>query len=159
MLRYECLLFFVLIKNVIIKETFNIDLDIYDEDTAHRADQDTKVLSDVWLSMLPRIIKDNPEMKHTDLAKLKTTNDMLKHEFIFEDKMHDFQCVLAFFLSFLRCFAPLLYNRLLSTSVFLRKETGEKTVFFPEFHNSFIFRGFKSDFQPSAVSKYASILF
>lgn len=57
----------------------NLGMDIYDDDDAHRADYDAKVLNEVWLAMLHRLTKDNQNLLHSDLAKLKTTNAMLKH--------------------------------------------------------------------------------
>mgnify|MGYP003311572628 CR=1 FL=1 len=57
----------------------NLDLSTYNEDEAHRADFDAKILSEVWLAMLPKLTKENLELKHSDLAKLKTTKEMLKH--------------------------------------------------------------------------------
>ena len=57
----------------------NLGMDIYDDDDAHRADYDAKVLNEVWLSMLHRLTKDNHNLMHSDLAKLKTTIPMLKH--------------------------------------------------------------------------------
>ena len=57
----------------------NLGMDIYDDDDAHRADYDAKVLNEVWLAMLHRLTKDNHNLLHSDLAKLKTTAPMLKH--------------------------------------------------------------------------------
>ena len=57
----------------------NLGMDIYDDDDAHRADYDARVLNEVWLAMLHRLTKDNRNLLHSDLAKLKTTAPMLKH--------------------------------------------------------------------------------
>ena len=57
----------------------NLGMDDYDDEDAHRADYDAKILNDVWLSMLSRLTKDNPNLLHSDLAKIKTTKPMLKH--------------------------------------------------------------------------------
>ncbi|MCQ2752837.1 MAG: PolC-type DNA polymerase III [Bacilli bacterium] len=56
-----------------------LELDIYDDDKAHRADFDAKVLSDVWSSLLTKFIEKNPKMLHRDLGEFMTTNDMFKH--------------------------------------------------------------------------------
>ena len=57
----------------------NLGMDIYDDEDAHRADYDARVLNEVWLAMLHRLTKDNHDLLHSDLAKLKSTNAMLKH--------------------------------------------------------------------------------
>ncbi len=57
----------------------NLGISTYNEDEAHRADYDARVLNEVWLAMLSRLMKDNYEIKHSDLAKIKSTNAMLKH--------------------------------------------------------------------------------
>lgn len=56
-----------------------LELDIYDDDKAHRADFDAKVLGDVWCTILGKFIQKNPNMVHSDLAKFETTTDMFKH--------------------------------------------------------------------------------
>ena len=57
----------------------HLGMDIYDDESAHRADYDARILNDVWLAMLARLTKGNEGLKHSDLAKIKTTNAMLKH--------------------------------------------------------------------------------
>jgi len=57
----------------------NLGMDSYDDEDAHRADYDAKILNEVWLAMLSRLTKDNQNLMHSDLAKIKTTTDMLKH--------------------------------------------------------------------------------
>lgn len=57
----------------------NLGMDTYNDEDAHRADYDARILNDVWLAMLARLTKDNPDLKHSDLAKIKSTNAMLKH--------------------------------------------------------------------------------
>ncbi len=57
----------------------NLGMDNYDDEEAHRADYDAKILNEVWLAMLSRLTKTNKDLKHSDLAKIKTTNSMLKH--------------------------------------------------------------------------------
>ena len=57
----------------------NLDLQIYNETEAHRADYDANILNDVWLAMLNKLTAKNRNLKHSDLAKLKTSQDMLKH--------------------------------------------------------------------------------
>ncbi|MCQ2792449.1 MAG: PolC-type DNA polymerase III [Bacilli bacterium] len=56
-----------------------LELDIYDDDKAHRADFDAKVLGDVWSTILGKFTQDKPNIKHSDLAKFETTTDMFKH--------------------------------------------------------------------------------
>jgi len=56
-----------------------LELDIYDDDKAHRADFDAQVLGDVWMTLLGRFNKENPRMVHSDLDKFETTVDMYKH--------------------------------------------------------------------------------
>ena len=51
----------------------------YDTKSAHRADYDAQVLSEVWLNMLPLLTKDNSKLKHKDLLNLKASKDALKH--------------------------------------------------------------------------------
>ncbi|MCQ2087425.1 MAG: PolC-type DNA polymerase III [Bacilli bacterium] len=51
----------------------------YDEDDAHRADYDAKVLNDVWQPILAKLTKGNYEMRHKDLDNLKITNEHYKH--------------------------------------------------------------------------------
>lgn len=47
----------------------------YDENTAHRADYDARVLNDAWQGMLALLTKDNLHIKHFELASL--TNDRM----------------------------------------------------------------------------------
>lgn len=56
-----------------------LELDIYDDDKAHRADFDAKVLADVWSNLLGKFLAKNPNMVHRDLGKFETTNDMFRH--------------------------------------------------------------------------------
>ena len=51
----------------------------YDEDEAHRADYDARVLNDVWMPMLVLLTKKNHHLKHSDLANLETPVTLLKH--------------------------------------------------------------------------------
>ena len=58
----------------------NLGMDDYNDEDAHRADYDAKILNEVWLAMLHRLTKKfGDNLLHSDLAKLKTTKDMLKH--------------------------------------------------------------------------------
>lgn len=57
----------------------NLGIMSYNEEEAHRADFDARILNEVWLAMLNRLTKDNINLKHSDLAKIKSTNSMLKH--------------------------------------------------------------------------------
>lgn len=55
-------------------------LDVYyDEESAHRADYDAKVLSDCWMILLGRLLKDNDNLLHKDLAELPIDKKMYKH--------------------------------------------------------------------------------
>ena len=57
----------------------NLGIEDYNEEEAHRADFDAKILNEVWLAMLHRLTKQNHNLLHSDLAKLKSTEGMLKH--------------------------------------------------------------------------------
>ena len=57
----------------------NLGISSYNDEEAHRADYDARILNEVWLAMLNRLTKDNYDLKHSDLAKIKSTNAMLKH--------------------------------------------------------------------------------
>ncbi len=51
----------------------------YDEVSAHRADYDAEVLNGVWQAMLVQLTKDNPSLRHQDLAKLEASQLVYKH--------------------------------------------------------------------------------
>ena len=51
----------------------------YNEDDAHRADYDAKVLNDVWQPMLASLTKHHPSLTHEELGKLETPKELLKH--------------------------------------------------------------------------------
>ncbi len=57
----------------------NLGIQSYNDEEAHRADYDAKVLNEVWLAMLNRLTEHNMDLKHSDLAEIKTTEAMLKH--------------------------------------------------------------------------------
>ena len=58
----------------------NLGMEDYDDDDAHRADYDARILNEVWLAMLHRLQKIHGQnMLHSDLGKIKSTNAMLKH--------------------------------------------------------------------------------
>ena len=58
----------------------NLGMDDYNDEEAHRADYDARILNEVWLAMLHRLQKMHGEnMLHSDLSKIKSTNAMLKH--------------------------------------------------------------------------------
>lgn len=57
----------------------NLGITTYNDEEAHRADFDARILNEVWLAMLNRLMKENYDIKHSDLAKIKSTNAMLKH--------------------------------------------------------------------------------
>ena len=56
----------------------NMDV-YYDEDSAHRADYDARVLNEVWQPMLVMLTKHNLKMTHADLGNLETTFAVMKH--------------------------------------------------------------------------------
>ena len=56
----------------------NMDV-YYDEESAHRADYDAKVLNDVWQPMLVLLTKKNHHLTHAELDKLETPTALLKH--------------------------------------------------------------------------------
>ena len=51
----------------------------YDEDSAHRADYDAFVLSEVWLNMLSLLTKGNLNLTHKELGKLEVSKEMIMH--------------------------------------------------------------------------------
>ena len=51
----------------------------YDEKSAHRADYDAFVLSEVWQTLLVRLTKDNLHLKHKDLVNLKAKDELISH--------------------------------------------------------------------------------
>ena len=51
----------------------------YDEKSAHRADYDAFVLSEVWQTLLVRLTKDNLHLKHKDLVELKAKDELISH--------------------------------------------------------------------------------
>ena len=51
----------------------------YDEESAHRADYDARVLNEVWQPMLVLLSKNNRHITHADLGKLETSVKLLKH--------------------------------------------------------------------------------
>ena len=51
----------------------------YDEESAHRADYDAFVLSEVWHVLLALLTKNNLNLKHRDLSKLETPKELIKH--------------------------------------------------------------------------------
>ena len=58
----------------------NLGMDDYNDEEAHRADYDARILNEVWLAMLHRLQKVHGQnMLHSDLSKIKSTNAMLKH--------------------------------------------------------------------------------
>ena len=56
----------------------NMDV-VYDEDEAHRASYDARVLNDVWQPMLVLLTKKNHHLTHADLGKLESSTTLLKH--------------------------------------------------------------------------------
>lgn len=57
----------------------NLDITSYNEDEAHRADFDAKVLAEIWLSILNILTKENHDLLHSDLANFEFSNELLKH--------------------------------------------------------------------------------
>lgn len=53
----------------------------YDEDSAHRADYDAYVLSEVWLILLAQLTKHNLKMQHCELSSLGVKPELLTHLF------------------------------------------------------------------------------
>ena len=51
----------------------------YDEDEAHRANYDARVLNDVWQPMIALLAKQKHGITHADLGKLETTFATVKH--------------------------------------------------------------------------------
>ena len=51
----------------------------YNEDEAHRADYDARVLNEVWQPMLVLLTKHNHHLTHAELDKLETPTTLLKH--------------------------------------------------------------------------------
>ena len=51
----------------------------YDEDSAHRADYDAYVLSEVWHIILALLTKDNLKLTHAELANLQAKKELIKH--------------------------------------------------------------------------------
>ena len=56
----------------------NMDV-VYDEDEAHRANYDARVLNDVWQPMLVLLTKANHHLTHAELGKLESSTTLLKH--------------------------------------------------------------------------------
>lgn len=57
----------------------NLEITSYNDDEAHRADFDARILNEVWLAILNILVRDNMMMTHADLAKLKANDAILKH--------------------------------------------------------------------------------
>ena len=51
----------------------------YDEESAHRADYDAYVLSEVWHILLAVLTKGNLNMKHRELQELHAKKELIKH--------------------------------------------------------------------------------
>lgn len=59
--------------------TRNLDLTSYNEDEAHKADFDAKVLGEVWYAILTQLTKQNPNITLTDLSKFEFSKELLMH--------------------------------------------------------------------------------
>ncbi len=57
----------------------NLGISSYNDEEAHRADFDARILNEVWLAMLTRLTENNYDLLHSDLAKIKSSNAMLRH--------------------------------------------------------------------------------
>ncbi len=57
----------------------NLEITSYNDDEAHRADFDARILNDVWLAILNILVRDNMSLTHADLTKLKANDAILKH--------------------------------------------------------------------------------
>ena len=51
----------------------------YDEESAHRADYDAYVLSEVWQALLVQLTKNNIHLKHSELANLELKKEGIIH--------------------------------------------------------------------------------
>lgn len=51
----------------------------YEEGKAHRADYDAQVLMEVWLAMLAKLTRSNPQLRHEELDHLEASDELLKH--------------------------------------------------------------------------------
>ena len=76
----------------------NLGLTSYNTEEAHRADFDAEALNDVWQAILPRLTKDHPNLKHSELQALQSDNpNIYKHMRTYhlcaiaknEDGLHD----------------------------------------------------------------------
>ena len=56
----------------------NMDV-VYNEDEAHRANYDARVLNDVWQPMLVLLTQSNRNLTHADLGELQSSTTLLKH--------------------------------------------------------------------------------
>ena len=59
--------------------TRNLDLTSYDENEAHRANFDAKVLGEVWVAVLSNLTKKNPDITLEDLSKFEFSKELLMH--------------------------------------------------------------------------------
>jgi DNA polymerase-3 subunit alpha (Gram-positive type) len=58
----------------------NLNLDVYDEESAHRADYDAEALNNVWQTIIPILTKDEEHLTQADLAHLVSKNqNIFKH--------------------------------------------------------------------------------
>ncbi|MFA5421861.1 MAG: PolC-type DNA polymerase III [Bacilli bacterium] len=57
----------------------NLEITSYNDDEAHRADFDARILNDVWLAILNILVRGNMQLTHADLTKLKANDAILKH--------------------------------------------------------------------------------
>ena len=57
----------------------NLGLTTYDEDEAHRADFDARILSEVWMEMLPRLTQNHLNMTHEEVSNIKASETLIKH--------------------------------------------------------------------------------
>ncbi len=51
----------------------------YDEESAHRADYDAFVLSEVWQALLVNLTKNNMSLRHKELQNLEISKDLIGH--------------------------------------------------------------------------------
>ena len=57
----------------------NLEIASYNEEEAHRADFDARILTEVWQNMLPRLILKNKYFRHDELSSLKASDIMVRH--------------------------------------------------------------------------------
>jgi len=57
----------------------NLEITSYNDDEAHRADFDARILNEVWLAIQNKLIEKDHHLRHSDLVSLKANKAILKH--------------------------------------------------------------------------------